>query len=95
MLAKASTIIPSSKDRTTEEPLAHVKAGSNTSTVGMGTQYLGVYQGHPVPKGSRYGDLTLHVEETREGLRCYTLKRTATDSIIILVLGSRWGVTPS
>jgi hypothetical protein len=68
-LAKASTIIPSSKDRTTEEPLAHVKAGSNTSIIGMGTQYLGVYRDHPVPKGYRYGDLTLHVEESREELR--------------------------
>jgi hypothetical protein len=44
-----------------------VEAGSNTSTVALrvvmgdekGTQYLGIYAGHPVPGGYKYRDLAL------------------------------------
>jgi hypothetical protein len=46
-----------------------VEEGSNTSTVALrvvggdekGTQYLGVYPGHPVAGGYKYGDLALQV----------------------------------
>jgi hypothetical protein len=46
-----------------------VEAGSNTFTVVLqvvggdekATQYLGVYLGHPVPGGYKYGDLALQV----------------------------------
>jgi hypothetical protein len=46
-----------------------VEAGSSTSTVSLrveggdekGTQFLGVYLGHPVPGGYKYGDLAHQV----------------------------------
>jgi hypothetical protein len=46
-----------------------VEAGSKTSTVALlvvgddekGTQCRGVYLGHPVPGGYKYGDLALQV----------------------------------
>jgi hypothetical protein len=49
---------------------SRVEAGSTTSTVallvvggdGKGTQYLGVWQGYPVPGWYKYGDLALQVE---------------------------------
>jgi hypothetical protein len=47
-----------------------VEEGSNTSTVALrviggdekGTQCMGVYLGHPVPGGYKYGDLALYIE---------------------------------
>jgi hypothetical protein len=47
-----------------------VEAGSNTSTVALlviggdekETQCLGVYLGHPVPGGYKYGDPALQVD---------------------------------
>jgi hypothetical protein len=48
---------------------SRVEAGYNTSTIalrvvrgdGKGTQCLGVYSGHPVPGGYKYGGLALQV----------------------------------
>jgi hypothetical protein len=49
-----------------------VEAGSSTCTValrvkgdGKWTQYLGLYLGHPVPEGYKYGDLALQAGESR------------------------------
>jgi hypothetical protein len=57
-----------------EELVCRVEAGWNASTValrvvkgdGKGTQCPGVYLGHPVPGGYKYGDLALQVGESQE-----------------------------
>jgi hypothetical protein len=49
--------------------LQGVEAGSNTTTVALrvvkgdekGSQCLGIWLGHPVPGGYKYGDLALQV----------------------------------
>jgi hypothetical protein len=53
--------------------LQGVEVGSNTTTVTLrvvkgeekGTQCLGIWLGHPVPGGYKYGDLASRLGETR------------------------------
>jgi hypothetical protein len=68
---------------------SRVEAGYNTSTValrvvrgdGKGTQCPGVYLGHPVPGGYKYGDLTLQVGGvSRNGTIIYGLESRGTQT---------------
>jgi hypothetical protein len=75
--------------------VSRVEAGYNTFTValrvvrgdGKGTQCLGVYLGHPVPGGYKYGELALQVRGvSRIGTIKYGLESSGTQTRA----GLRW-----